>query len=203
MSVLNATGLFTLGCLIICHVKFTSIKKGGAGGGATTHQVQIFGPKNILLCKIPCDSGVHYSFLVYSTGALGQGGITTRLASSFLLSKEPRGFALAAHVPAGPWDGELRTESRRQERNGNPPKLQGQRRRDAGGCTWAGSHGTAPSQPWIPANRNQWAKTIGFNKAIKLWQCCLRQINSLVAVPSTAPKTQYPPDSGSGWHDSH
>lgn len=139
-------------------------------------------------------------------GALGQGGITTRLASLFLLSKEPRGFAPAAHVPAGPWDGELRTESRRQERNGNTgeeEQTQGPGRRDAGGCTWAGSHGKAPSQPWIPVNRNQWAKTVGFNKAIKPRQCCLRQINSLMAVPSTAPKTQYPPDSGSGWHDSH
>ena len=51
------------------------------------------------------------------------------------------------------------------------------------------SNGTAPAQPQVQVNGNQWAKNCGFNKAIKSRRFLLRQINSSVAIcPLRLPK---------------
>lgn len=52
---LNISRLFTSGWLILCHVKFASIKK----EGESTYWVEVFGLRYVLLYKIPGDPGVH------------------------------------------------------------------------------------------------------------------------------------------------
>jgi hypothetical protein len=65
-----------------------------------------------------------------------------------------------------------------------------------------GRNGTALAYPWIKVSGNQWAKTQGFNKAIKLQWFLWKQINSFVALSPVASQSQYSPGKESGWHSS-